>query len=68
MVPTVWGWSQKNSEVIFETEDELNLQEMGNIQAYKNHPEMKIAISEYGAGASIYHQQDSLVQTVPGSG
>ena len=28
---------------------------------------MKIAISEYGAGASIYHQQDSLVQTVPGS-
>ena len=34
---------------------------------HKNHPEMKIAISEYGAGASIYHQQDSLVQTVPGS-
>lgn len=27
---------EKNSEVIFETEDELNLQEMGNIQAYKN--------------------------------
>jgi hypothetical protein len=34
---------------------------------HKNHPEIKIAISEYGAGASIYHQQDSLVQTVPGS-
>ena len=32
---------------------------------HKNHPEMKIAISEYGAGASIYPQQDSLVQTVP---
>ena len=25
-----------------------------------NHPEYKIAISEYGAGASIYHQQDSV--------
>ena len=34
---------------------------------HKNHPEIKIAIREYGAGASIYHQQDSLVQTVPGS-
>lgn len=34
---------------------------------HKNHPEIKIAISEYGAGASIYHQQDSLVQTVPGN-
>ena len=31
------------------------------------HPEIKIAISEYGAGASIYHQQDSLVQTDPTS-
>lgn len=29
------------------------------------HPELKIGISEYGAGASIYHQQDSLVQTNP---
>ena len=27
---------------------------------HKAHPEYKIAISEYGAGASIYHQQDSL--------
>lgn len=34
---------------------------------HKAHPEIKIAISEYGAGASIYHQQDSLVQTSPGS-
>ena len=34
---------------------------------HKSHPELKIAISEYGAGASIYHQQDSLVQTEPGS-
>ena len=34
---------------------------------HKDHPELKIAISEYGAGASIYHQQDSLVQTSPGS-
>lgn len=28
--------------------------------AHKSHPEYKIAISEYGAGASIYHQQDSM--------
>ncbi len=28
--------------------------------AHKAHPEYKIAISEYGAGASIYHQQDSI--------
>lgn len=27
--------------------------------AHKNFPAYKIAISEYGAGASIYHQQDS---------
>lgn len=27
---------------------------------HKTHPEYKIAISEYGAGASIYHQQDSV--------
>lgn len=27
---------------------------------HKAHPEYKIAISEYGAGASIYHQQDSV--------
>ena len=33
----------------------------------KDHPEICIAISEYGAGASIYHQQDSLVKTVPTS-
>ncbi len=34
---------------------------------HKNHPEIRIAISEYGAGASIYHQQDSLVKSVPNS-
>lgn len=28
--------------------------------AHKNHPDYKIAISEYGAGGSIYHQQDSV--------
>ena len=32
---------------------------------HKDHPEICIAIS--GAGASIYHQQDSLVKTVPTS-
>ena len=34
---------------------------------HKDHQEICIAISEYGAGASIYHQQDSLVKTVPTS-
>ena len=34
---------------------------------HNDHPEICIAISEYGAGASIYHQQDSLVKTVPTS-
>ena len=36
-------------------------------ETHRNYPELRIAISEYGAGASIYHQQDSLVQTLPGS-
>lgn len=31
---------------------------------HKKYPELRIAISEYGAGASIYHQQDTLVKTV----
>lgn len=39
----------------------------GWIECIRNHPEICIAISEYGAGASIYHQQDSLVKTVPTS-
>lgn len=34
---------------------------------HREHPEICIAISEYGAGASIYHQQDSLSKTVPNS-
>lgn len=36
-------------------------------KTHQAHPEIKIAISEYGAGASIYHQQDSLVQTSLGN-
>lgn len=32
---------------------------------HKKYPQTKIGISEYGAGASIYQQQDSLVQSVP---
>ena len=31
------------------------------------HPELCIAISEYGAGASIYHQQDTIVKSNPAS-
>lgn len=34
---------------------------------HTRYPDLKIGISEYGAGASIYHQQDSLVQTSPAS-
>ncbi len=30
-------------------------------------PQLKIGVSEYGAGGSIYHQQDSLVKTNPTS-
>jgi beta-galactosidase len=29
---------------------------------HKNYPQYKIAVSEYGAGASIYHQQDTLAR------
>lgn len=32
---------------------------------HMSHPEIRIAISEYGAGASVYHQQDSLVAPSP---
>lgn len=34
---------------------------------HKSRPDLRIGISEYGAGASIYHQQDTLVQTSPTS-
>ena len=36
-------------------------------QTHQKHPQLRIGISEYGAGASIYHQQDSLTQTNPSS-
>lgn len=36
-------------------------------QTHKNHPELRIAISEYGAGASIRHQQDTLMRVDPTS-
>lgn len=32
---------------------------------HRQKPELCIGISEYGAGASVYHQQDSLLQPVP---
>jgi beta-galactosidase len=34
-------------------------------EAHAKYPKLRIAISEYGAGASIYHQQDSLVKPDP---
>lgn len=34
---------------------------------HAKYPELKIGLSEYGAGGSIYHQQDSLKQSVPNS-
>lgn len=36
---------EKKSKVIFETEDELNLKSLGNIQAYKNKPELFTVVS-----------------------
>lgn len=32
---------------------------------HKKHPQLCIGISEYGAGASIYHQADSLIRPKP---
>ncbi|MGN0214710.1 MAG: glycoside hydrolase family 2 TIM barrel-domain containing protein [Muribaculaceae bacterium] len=32
---------------------------------HSKHPELRIGISEYGAGASIYHQQEELKQPTP---
>ena len=34
-------------------------------QTHAKHPQLRIGVSEYGAGASIYHQQDSLKQPAP---
>lgn len=36
-------------------------------KTHRENPQLKIAISEYGAGASLYHQQDSLRQSTPKS-
>lgn len=36
-------------------------------QTHSSYPRLKIGISEYGAGASIYHQQDTLAKTIPES-
>lgn len=32
---------------------------------HRDHPQLRIGISEYGAGASLYHQQDTIMQPVP---
>lgn len=32
---------------------------------HERYPNLKIGISEYGAGGSIYHQQDTLAQSIP---
>ena len=36
-------------------------------ETHKNHPDYKIGISEYGAGASIYQHEEQLKQPVPNS-
>lgn len=36
-------------------------------QTHLDHPELKIGISEYGAGGSILHQQDTLMKSIPNS-
>ncbi|MGL4292269.1 MAG: beta-glucuronidase LacZ4 [Bacteroidales bacterium] len=41
--------------------------DLGNFldDIHSQNPGFRIAISEYGAGGSIYHQQDSLIKTKP---
>ena len=34
---------------------------------HSKNPQLRIGVSEYGAGSSVYHQQDSLVKTSPTS-
>lgn len=34
-------------------------------RTHSSSPELRIGISEYGAGASLYHQQDTVVQPAP---
>lgn len=34
-------------------------------KTHAEHPQLRIGVSEYGAGASIYHQQDTLVKPAP---
>lgn len=36
-------------------------------ETHKNHPEFKIGVSEYGAGASIYQHEEDLKQPIPNS-
>lgn len=36
-------------------------------QTHKKYPQLRLAISEYGAGASVLHQQDTLKQPTPNS-
>ena len=36
-------------------------------ETHKNHPNYKIAVSEYGAGASIYQHDEGLIQPAPNS-
>jgi beta-galactosidase len=36
-------------------------------ETHRNYPKLKLSISEYGAGASIYQHQDSLVPPSPNS-
>ena len=49
------GWYSNNPENLAEFLDDTHA-------AY---PDLRIGISEYGAGASIYHQQDSLSRPAP---
>ena len=49
------GWYGKSPESLLRFLD----------QTHREHPDLCIGISEYGAGASIYHQMDSLVQPHP---
>lgn len=49
------GWYNSTPENLAEFLDET----------HSTYPDLCIGISEYGAGASIYHQQDSLCRPIP---
>ncbi|TKG92832.1 glycoside hydrolase family 2 protein [Puteibacter caeruleilacunae] len=52
-----YGWYGGDAKYIGTWADEM----------HKSHPNRKIGVSEYGAGASIFHHQEKLEKTNPGA-